>query len=143
MLIPKRPTLDLTAAEVEAIINQGKIDFAKLDGMIPKGLPNLWSAKPTDRIKFGFKYEWTSPAPNGTKWHFHGHAPDPQAPGGANASNGWIIRIQCNKKYLMDTPSNPPVGVPSNWTRNVNAYANQTHIQTTSETMKRGRSNSF
>ena len=142
MLIPKRQARDLTVADVEAIINiHGCIDFSQLDALIPIGVPNEWEANPGDRIQFGFKFEWqnTSDAKN---WHVHGHAPDPKAPRAANASNGWVIRIKQNNRWLLQKMNHPPIGNPSHWTRNRN-LANQTHIPGTSETLRRGRSNSI
>ena len=143
MLIPKRPLRDLTEAEVTAIINNGKIDFAQLDHLVPRSTANLWNANPGDRIQMGFKYEWNNNVPgDNTKWHVHGHAPDPGAPFDANASNGWVIRIKHGNRWLLGEINNPANGAPSHWTRNANR-ANDTHIPATSETLTRGRSNSM
>lgn len=132
MLIPRRPNPALTETDVLAIIQNGTLDFGQLDGLIPRGTPNTWNAQPTDRIKYGFKYEWVSP--DGTRWHVHGHAPDPQAPHNSNASNGWVVRIKCNNKFLMDTPNAPAQG-GSHWTRNPN-NANKTHVPATSQALR-------
>jgi hypothetical protein len=128
----------LTEADVEAIINAGKIEFAQLDQLIPIGTPNTFV--PAVRIKHGFKYDWDQA--DGKQWHVHGHAPDPGAPEGSNASNGWVIRIKCGNRWLLEAPSNPPVGQPSHWTRNKN-LAGQAHVPATSETLRTGRRNSF
>lgn len=141
MLIPRRPARNLTEPEVVAIIMNGRIDFALLDTLVPAGLVNAWTAAPTDRIQFGFKYEWTNDT-DGTNWHVHGHAPDPAAPHGGNANNGWVIRIKHGNKWLLQAVNTPATGAPSQWTRNAN-LANQTHIPATSETLQRGRSNSL
>lgn len=144
MLIPKRPANNLTEADVVAIIANGVIDFASLDNIVPKLTPNTWSAKADDRIKHGFKYEWNqSEGADGNDivaWHVHGHAPDPAAPSGSNASNGWIVRIMRKKKFLLDapyTPQAPGNPGPTQWGSS-RAVASRSHIQTTNTALASG-----
>jgi hypothetical protein len=140
MLIPRRAANDLTEADVTAVITNGVINFAALDGLVPQGTTNTWNANPGDRIQHGFKYIWTGT--DGTSWHVHGHAPDRAAPHGGNASNGWVVRVKHGNRWLLQAPNTPPVGAPSHWTRNAN-NADQTHIPLNSATLTRGRSNSL
>ena len=140
MLIPSRPLHDLTDDDVVAIINAGKIDFALLDTLVPRGTNNTWNANPGDRIQFGFKFEWVNQ--DGSNWHVHGHAPDPVAPHNSNASNGWVIRIRHGNRWLLGELNVPANGDASFWSRNRN-LANKTHIPATSETLRLKRRNSM
>ncbi len=142
MIIPSRRQKDLTEPDVEAIIIGGQIDFTRIGTLIPRGVCNTWTSGPTDRIRFGYKFEWRNTDGDNTKWEVHGHAPDPAAPTGSNASNGWIIRIKHGNRWLIQGMTAPPTGAPSHWTRNI-ANADQTHIPTTSDTLARGRRNSI
>ena len=139
MLIPKRKNKDLKEADVEAIIKDGTIDFDKLDQIIPIGVENTF--QPALRVQYGFKYNWTQ-AEDKKKWHVHGHQPDPAAPAGSNSSNGWVVRIKCGNKWLLEAKNYPETGDPSMWSRN-EGLAGMTHVPATSETLKTGRRNSM
>lgn len=143
MLIPKRPASDLTEENVESIIINKVIDFTKLDNIIPKGVANTWSAKPEDRIQYGFKYEWNqTEGSEVVAWHVHGHAPDPKAPQMSNASNGWIVRIMRKNRYLLDTTYTPQTAgnpSPTQWGgKRSNATLPMSHIKATNEALRTG-----
>jgi hypothetical protein len=138
MLIPKRAAANLTEQDVVDIINNKVIDFEALDGIVPKGTPNTWSANAGDRIQFGFKFEWNqTEGAEVVHWHVHGHAPDPSAPGGANASNGWVVRIKRKNRWLLEapyTPQAPGNPGPQHWGASKGVAA-MTHIAVTNQAL--------
>jgi hypothetical protein len=132
---PRGPTLNVTEAQFQGLINAGRIDMHALMGVVPAGVANTWTAGWTDRIWQGFKFEWQDVA--GTWWHVHGHARDPQAPQGGHARAGWVVRIKHGSKWLLQAPYNPdptdtrPGHGPVSWhkaPRTQPAVENLTHI---------------
>ncbi|WP_314728261.1 polymorphic toxin type 30 domain-containing protein [Bacillus sp. Marseille-Q3570] len=55
----------------------------------------------------GEKYRWTDQS--GNVWNTRAHGPDPSAPEGSNAANGWIYRVEVKTpsgKWTMDSHGN-------------------------------------
>lgn len=149
LIIPSREIGHaLTEGDVTAAIQNGVIDFRMIDGLIPKGTTDTWTPEP--RIQWGFKFEFSS---GGSDWHFHGHAPDPAQKGQkSNASNGWIIRISCGKKWLLqDVYVNEEDArqAPTQWVAGrglsgkseaANTKMNMSHIPMSNEILASGKS---
>jgi hypothetical protein len=82
-------------------------DFSDIKG---KSVPDVLEAVPpsaekkpftpstTGGAKEGVKYRWTDN--DGVRWEVRIHDPDPSAPLGSNAHNGWIVRVQKGKKFM-------------------------------------------
>jgi RHS repeat-associated protein len=82
-------------------------DFSNIKG---KSVPDILEAVPpsaekghfnsstTGGAQEGVKYKWTDSS--GVKWEMRIHDPDPSAPIGSNASNGWIVRVKKGRNYM-------------------------------------------
>ncbi|MBC1573434.1 hypothetical protein HCJ57_11155 [Listeria booriae] len=81
-------------------------DFSNLQGSsvddilsrIPKDANKRLLTPQPGKVTEGFEYTWKSS--DGTKMTVRVHGPDPSAPVGSNAANGWVVRVQQGKKYL-------------------------------------------
>jgi hypothetical protein len=82
-------------------------DFTNIQG---KTIPDILEAIPPNakrrsftpqsgKVQEGVEYKWVDDS--GKKWMVEIHGPDasPQAMGG-NASQGWVVRVRLNGKYL-------------------------------------------
>ena len=72
--------------------------IAQLIARVPKNAIRLPWAKSPNGAEEGFKFQWTDSS--GAKWDLRIHGPDPSAPPGSNATDGWIYRVIKDKKYL-------------------------------------------
>jgi hypothetical protein len=81
-------------------------DFSNLKGASPKqiraAIPPNATKVPWQQVqggaKYGSKFKWVDN--NGNKWQLRMHGPDPSAPPGSNAANGWVVRVQKDNKYM-------------------------------------------
>ena len=48
----------------------------------------------------GFEFKWVQ---NGQTYRVRVHNVDPSAPVGSNAYNGWVVRVQCGRRYFDPT----------------------------------------
>jgi hypothetical protein len=108
-------------------------NLADFRSRIPKNATKLpWQKIPGGAEK-GIKYRWTDP--NGDVYNVRAHGPDPSAPAGSNAADGWIYRVEVRfggqgKTFYMDSSGNfHPQNVmkPSSPMYN-ESIANDTHI---------------
>ncbi|MBC6316528.1 hypothetical protein HCJ54_12795 [Listeria grandensis] len=110
------------APSLDEIIGTGKVgDFSNLKGSIedivsriPKDANKRILTPQVGKVTEGFEYTWKTA--EGTKMTVRVHGPDPSAPAGSNAANGWIARVQQGKKYLDPISGNfqpPGISKPS------------------------------
>ncbi len=124
----------------KSALGTGKVgDFTKVKNLkdfrsrIPKHADQLpWKKIPGGAEK-GVKYRWTDT--NGDVYNVRAHSPDPSAPPGSNAAEGWIYRVEVRfggqgKTYFMDSSGNfHPQNVMKPTSPMYNeAIANDTHI---------------
>lgn len=62
------------------------------------------------KVEQGFEYKWVDPQ-SGQTWRVRVHGPDPSAPAGSNAINGWIVRVQKGKQYMDHNGTFHPPGI--------------------------------
>jgi len=78
------------------LLISGKLKVKNLMKFVPQGTPNTWGVE--KRIPQGFKYQFSD---GGTRYQVKFHAPDPRAPSGSNAANGWTAQIKIQNRYLQ------------------------------------------
>lgn len=82
-------------------------DFTNLKGAtipqlvarVPKNAVRAPWAKVTNGAEKGIKFQWSDAS--GKKWELRIHGPDPSAPAGSNASQGWVYRLSEGNKYRL------------------------------------------
>lgn len=81
---------------------------------------------PTKKIAAGFEYKWND---NYYTWRVRFHCPDVTVEPGKNASQGWIVRIQCGKHYMDSSGNFQPPGIYRENSPSFNeSICNDTHI---------------
>ena len=141
------PRVVTAPQDFENLIFLGTLDVDLLMLLVPRNVQNTWTANPNDRIQRGFKFVWDDPQHG--RYEVHGHEVDPDAftvgdqnaqladTSGrnvnrtrSNAAFAWVVRVKHQNKQLLMETTNPPVGQPSNWTRNARneSLMNATHI---------------
>lgn len=69
---------------------------------------------------------------DGKTWRVRVHDPDPSAPSGSNAANGWIVRVQKGKHYMDSNGDFHPPGIANPSSPYYNEHLiNDTHISIT------------
>ncbi|WP_421535110.1 DUF637 domain-containing protein [Pseudomonas marginalis] len=96
---PSKPAAFFDAhASAKSFINNGRINAADLQKLVPPGTPDLF--KPSATITDGSKFQYTL---NGQKVEIKWHAPDANAATnyvGSNSGSGWTAQIKIGNKLL-------------------------------------------
>lgn len=100
-----------TAADFEGLRAGGAIALAALMNQIPVTADDEWVVMP-DRTTRGFKFTWNDGA---NDWEVWGHEPDLGAAAGHAGAAGWVVRIKCGNRFLMNQQVVPPVGGAYDW----------------------------
>lgn len=101
------PSGGATIQAPKPILGSGNVgDFSNLTGTtvddiltrIPRDAKKRILTPQPGKVTDGFEYTWYNST--GKKMTVRVHGPDPSAPSGSNAANGWIVRVQEGKKFL-------------------------------------------
>jgi len=77
-------------------------------------------------VQEGIEYKWVE---SGKTWRVRIHGPDPSAPAGTNANQGWVVRIQCGQRFMDADGKFHPRGVHKPASPHYDPVAaNETHI---------------